>query len=504
MSSPDTRLNPPQPTVADPTTGLAGQTLAYGLSTFIIPALGLITLPVFARALTRSEYGLLELATAVTFVALIVMDCGLTGATQRSYFDYSQQQTIHRHRVVLTAFVTTTLLAMLVSAALLAFRGEVAWWLLGDSGATALVAVVALSLVPMNTARFLSETMRLRFQAVNFLIAAAIAGGLASVIGLVSVVAFGGGPEAIVLGVAIGNAIAAVYGYTVVRDSLSGGLSRFELRRMLRFGLPLLPSALAVWSLSLIDRIILANLGSLEQVGQYAIATRVSYLLVIGTTGFILALGPFLLSTYSVNPEQELATRGRTLTYLAFILCSGALVLTLFAKEAIAILAPAFDDAYKAVGPLTFGGVAYGLASVLIIGIAISRRTIYLALATSLAAAVNIVLNLILIPPYGFVGSATGATIGYGVLAVSYYYVAQRLYPTPYELTKIIWIVTTAAAFSVLGVLTIEPTLLEIAIKLLGFAGFFAVVWMSSAIRAAELSELRRFARAAIQGGRSA
>jgi O-antigen/teichoic acid export membrane protein len=497
-SAPNPEAGTP-PTAVDPTSTLAGPTLAYGLSRFIVPVLGLITLPIFARALTHSEYGLLELATAVTFVALILMDCGLTNATQRSYFDYTAEHAARRHSVVLTAFVTTTFLAIVVTAAMLAFRDNVAAWLLGDRGATTLAAVVALSLIPMNTARFLSETMRLRFQARNFLVSAAIAGVVASAVGLVGVVGFDGGSDAIILGVAIGNALAALYAFVVVRDALSGGLSRFELRRMLAFGLPLLPAALAAWSLSLVDRIILTNLKSLEEVGQYAIATRVSYLLVIATAGFILALGPFLLATYSESPPQELATRGRTLTYLAFILCSGALVLTLFAKEAIAILAPAFDDAYKAVGPLALGGVAYGLASVLMIGVAISRRTSYIAVATLLAAAVNIALNFALIPPFGFVGSAIAAAIGYGVLAVSYYYVAQRVYPTPYELAKIIWIVAAATAVSLLGVLSVEPMALELALKLLGLAGFLSVVWVTGAIRVPELIELRRFAAAALR-----
>jgi len=57
--------------VVPPDTGpLAKQTFAYGLSGLIGPVVGLITLPIFARALTQGQYGLLELGTTTTTVAL--------------------------------------------------------------------------------------------------------------------------------------------------------------------------------------------------------------------------------------------------------------------------------------------------------------------------------------------------------------------------------------------------------------------------------------------------
>ena len=96
-------------------------------------------------------------------------------------------------------------------------------------------------------------------------------------------------------------------------------------------------------------------------------------------TAFLFALSPFLLSTYAEDPEQEKAARGRTLTYLTFILALAGLTLTLFAKEIIEVLAPKFDDAYLAVGPLALGTALYGVATVLTTGLAIVRKTMHLA-----------------------------------------------------------------------------------------------------------------------------
>jgi O-antigen/teichoic acid export membrane protein len=382
--------------------------------------------------------------------------------------------------------------------ALLALRNDVSRALFGTTDDAALIVLIAASLVPMNTARFLTETMRIRFQATHFLIAAVITAIASGAAGVIGVVLFDGGPAYVLLGIAIGSTMAAIYGFAVVSDSLHGRIWRFELRRMLAYGIPLIPSGLAAWALAFADRIILANLRDLQEVGEYAVASRLSLVLIIGSTAFLLALWPLLLSTHSENPERERATRGRTLTYLTFVLCCGALIITLAARELLEVVAPGYDDAYKAVGPLSLGGVAYALSALLMTGILISRRTIHLAAFALLAAGVNIALNLALVPPFGFVGSAVGTAVGYGVLAVAYYRVAQRLYRTPYEPVKVVSIVVAAALCSLLGLLSLESLALEFVLKLVGFAAFLGLTWASGAIRGAELEELRRFGRAMV------
>jgi peptidoglycan biosynthesis protein MviN/MurJ (putative lipid II flippase) len=76
--------------------------------------------------------------------------------------------------------------------------------------------------------------------------------------------------------------------------------------------------------------------------------------------------------------------------------------------------------AIVAVGPLSFGLVAYRLAALLTTGFALARRTGRLALLSLTAAVANVALNAALIPPFGYVGSAFATGTGYVVLAVTY------------------------------------------------------------------------------------
>jgi O-antigen/teichoic acid export membrane protein len=185
------------------------------------------------------------------------------------------------------------------------------------------------------------------------------------------------------------------------------------------------------------------------------------------------------------------------------VLGLGALALTLFAEELVAVFAPDYSDAPAAVGPLAFGAVGYGAAAVLITGIALARRTLYVALLATLAGVVNISLNFALIPPFGIFGAALASAAGYAVLALLYYWAAQRVYPTPFEPRKVLTILALAVAASLAAALPVEGVA-AVGVKLAALAAFIGAVVASGTIGRAELVELGRFMRGMVLGRRNA
>ena len=488
VAGPQGLLIPPSRTAQ-----LARQTAVYGLSGIAMPAVGMITLPIFARAFSPAEYGLVELSMVGMAVALSFADAGFATATQRSFYDYREDQIVERKTVVTTGFCATSVAALLVAAILLATREDVAVLLYGRRNETGLVTLVALSIPVWIAASFLREVMRLRFRASPYLVSTVFGAVLSGAFGVAAVLAFDSGVEGILLGIVVGNAAAAAYGAIAVRHDLSTHLSGAELRRMLRFGLPLVPAGLAIWGLTFVDRIMLSRLGDLGEVGEYAVASRVSGVVNLGVTGFLLALGPYLLSIYSEDRGLEKIVRGRALTYLTFGLTLASLCVTVFGREIVSLVAPAYDDAHKALGPLTFSAVAFGLSGIVMAGISLARRTTYFAVLAGGAAGINVGLNFALIPPFGMVGAAVAAGAAYGCLALAYYLVGQRLYPTPYEPAKVLTMLALAVACAPAGLMSLEPEVLELLLKGLVVGVFVASVRLTGALGPNEFRELQRF-----------
>jgi O-antigen/teichoic acid export membrane protein len=484
-----------------PTGGLAQQTAIYGLSGVALPVVGLITLPIFARALSQAEFGILALATVASFLALAVADSGFASAALRSYYDYTDADEAERQKVVFTAFSSTTAIALLIAVVGVLANEPISELLFGRKGLGSIVIVIALSVPLITVANFLREAMRFRFRARDYLVSSLVGAVLAGAVGIVAVLAFDLGPKGVLIGLLVGNGAAAAYGLLVLRYDLGHDFSRYELRKMLAFGLPLVPTAISLWALALVDRIMLEKLGNLSDVGQYEVANRVAGVLLFGVNAFMLALGPYLYSIFSEDRTLEKVTRGRILTYFTFTLSLAALALTLFAREVISLVAPDFPDSYKAVGLLSLGMLAFGVGSIAMAGISLARRTVYFALFTGAAGIFNIALNFALIPPYGMVGAAFATAAAYALLAALYYWMAQRVYPTPYEPWKVLALLGLAVLCSVPGFVRIEPHALEIAVKLLALVVFVVGARMSGAIGGGELGELRRFVRGMVPFG---
>jgi len=472
---------------------LAKQTIVYGLSGVMLQAVGVVTLPVFARAFTRDEYGVLEIGLVVSAFVLTIVDLGLASAAQRSYYDYPQADSDARKAVVFTALSVTTAVAILAASILAAFSEPLAAWLYGSRDERPFLLAVALAVPLVVLANFLREVMRLRFRAWSYVVASTLAAVVSTVVSVTGVVALDWGISAIFVGVIAGSTLAAVYGIAVVHRDVGRRFSTKELRAMLFYGVPLVPAALSLWGLALLDRVMLGKLADLTEVGEYAVANRVSSLLMLAVTAFALAFGPFIFSIYSEDREKEKIVRAKALTYLTIVLLAGGVALTLFAREAIDVVAPRFDRAYEAVGPLTLGVVAFGISSVVLAGISFARRTVYVAGIAAAAVLVNAVLNLILIPPFGMIGAAVAATAGYTTLAVVQYFVAQRLYPTPYELGKIVRGTAIAVALGSIGLLTLEPLALAFAVKALAFLAFLPALRIAGVVEAADVGKVREF-----------
>jgi O-antigen/teichoic acid export membrane protein len=425
-------------------------------------------------------------------VAQTVVDLGFASASQRSYYDYSETDRDARKRVLFTAIVSTTSLAIVMATVLALSREALSRWLFDGASAETLIVAIAASVPLVNAATMLRETMRLRFRRWSYVISAVLAAILSAGVAVVLVVAFHVGVEAIFLGAICGNALAVVYGVFVSRRDIGLRFSFPDLRVMLAYGLPLVPAALAIWALALVDRVILSRLTNLAEVGQYAVANRVSSLLMLGVSAFALAFGPYIFSLYSQNPETEKIVRAKALTYFVVVLLLGAVTLTLFAREVITIVAPNYDRAYKAVGPLTLGIVAFGISLVVTSGISFARRTRYLPLIAGAAALANVLLNFALIPPFGMVGAAVATAIGYAVLAVLQHGVAQRVYPTPYETGKLARALLLGVAFGSVSLVKIDPLALSFGVHTAALAGFVVSLRLASVVDATDVAHARR------------
>ena len=420
----------------------------YGIGGLVSRVIAVLLLPVYTRYLTPADYGKIETLLALTTVMGLILRAGITSAFFRFYFDVDDDA--GRLRVLRTSFWFTMGGGTLGLLLLLALADPVSSLLFGTEDAANLVRASGVALWATVNYEQLTALFRVEERSVAFVSASLANVFLTIGLTLLLVVALEKGP----LGVIVGNFSGTLIVYLTLlgyrREQLGLQFDRGLLREMNRFGLPLVPTALFLWMTNFSDRFFLVWLADVAEAGLYSVGVRVASAMVLLLTAFRMAWPAF---AYSIRDEGEARrTYAFVLTYLTVVTAWVALALTLLSPWLVDLLAAdQFAESSRVVGPLAFATVAYAAYVVIAIGVGRARRTQFNWVVTGVAAVVNVLLNLLLIPAYGMMGAAIATVAAYSTMAIAMAWWSQRIYPVPYQWRRVVTATLGAVALAAVG-----------------------------------------------------
>jgi O-antigen/teichoic acid export membrane protein len=420
----------------------------YGAGAVVSRLLGVLLLPVVTRYLHRSDLGAVDTLIALSVVLVIVLRAGISMAFFRFYFD--AEDDAGRVTVVRTSFWFTmaTATAGLVLGAV--FAGPISQALFSTHDRANLVRAGFVLLWAQMNYEQLTALFRVEERSVAY-VAATIANVIVTVGATILLVAVW---HEGATGVLVGNFAGTLTVYFVLlayrRFQLGLEFDRRLFREMQRFGLPLVPSGLALWVVDLADRFLLLKLKNTAEVGLYSVGVRISSALLILLIALRTAWPAF---AYSIRDDDEAKrTYGFVLTYVLYACCWLSLALSLLAPWLVKLLAtPRFYPGSRVVPLLAFGATAFIAFNVMSIGIGRAKQTQFNWVVTGVAAAVNIGLNFVLIPPYGMMGAAAATLVAYTIMFLGMTVRAQQVFHVPYQWRRVALAVGAAAGLTVLG-----------------------------------------------------
>jgi O-antigen/teichoic acid export membrane protein len=442
---------------------LGKHSVIYGLGGLVSRILAVLLLPLYTRYLSPSDYGKVETLIALTTVIGIALRMGIHSAFFRFYFDSPELE--HRRLVLRTSFWFTMGTATAGLLAGLLLSAPIADVLFGSPDDSELVMAAFVGLWAGMNYEQVTSLFRVEERSVAF-VSASLANVLLTIgATLLLVVVLDEGPIGVIVGNFTGTLLvyAALIGYR--REQLGLQFDRSLLREMNRFGVPLVPTALFLWVTNFSDRLFLVKLADTEEVGLYSVGVRIASAMVLLLTAFRLAWPAF---AYSIEDEGEARrTYAFVLTYLVLLTTWVAAALALLSPWIVEwIAASAFAESSRVVGPLAFAAVAFGAYIVVAIGVGRARRTQFNWVVTGAAAAVNVGLNLLLIPPYGMMGAAVATVAAYLTMFLGMAWWAQRIYPVPYQWRRVLTAAAVGVALVVAGKLLDTNLAVAVALSL--------------------------------------
>ena len=466
-----------------------GETIVYGLTGVASTLASVFLIPIYTRILTPGDYGVIALLSTFSNIIGVIAAMGMGSAVFWAYFRAKGEE---RPSVVGTSFIFQTLFPLLISAVIFLMSGSISQLLFGSTGNAYLVELAAVALffnagiaVPLALLR--AEGHPTNFVSINLV---RLLSTLFISIVLVAVLRYG--LAGVFWASLIGSALGYLAGLVYTFKRISFTFSKYWFLEMLKFGAPMMPAGLAIWTLNSSDRYFLNAFASTADVGIYNIGYKVGSLIALIVSALQLAYPRFLWSVFHDKPNPKDYYK-KIVTYFFLINLSAAFTISIFSREAVKILTgSAFHSAYIVVPFVAFSYVAYGLFQSFGTGVTVVRKTYFSALAALGAAVFNLFMNYVLISRFGMMGAAVSTLLSFAFLAFLELRFSQRVYPINFEFGRMLKATLAGVALVIAASflnLDILPSLL---VKSLLFLVFPALLYLFGFFEERELKKLSR------------
>lgn len=215
-------------------------------------------------------------------------------------------------------------------------------------------------------------------------------------------------------------------------------------RNMLVFAVPMIPHYLAQHIMLSSDRIMISEFADLSSAGIYNLSSNICSIVMIMWSAVNASLAPY---TYNKLNNNEGSDVGKVSHGVLLLYAAVCLAVTLAAPEIIRFLAPnEYYGGIYVIPPMTAAAFVSALYNIYANVEFYYKRKEGITAATIAASAVNVTLNFIFIPRYGYIAAAYTTLASYIVLAAINYMNYKKCPVNSIYNDRLVLLLTVAAA----------------------------------------------------------
>lgn len=451
-------------------------TVTYAVPAMLSQGLGVILLPIYARVLTRDEFGAMDLILAVAPIVTVVMSLEIQQGLARLRVDAEPEE---RRRMTGTAWIASGCGLFIFVVVGLSAAGPLGHLIFGRDGMSTSVRLGVLSIAATAVYNVVIGQFRWELRSRTYALVSSLYAIFAVGLTVILTVVHRLGLSGILLSQTVAAAVATLAALALLRGSWRPVVDRAHLRRMLAFSLPLIPASLSVFVTLYFNRLALRYFGGLGDVASYGMGARVAGFVGLLIVGMQSAVTPLVYNHYrDKDTPRQLAHVFSGVVGLCIVVC---VALNVFAADIVTLFA---GRAYLSsatlvalIAPALLMGQLYVFAPGISIGLK-TRAQLGVAVA---AAVVDVIANLAFVPTLGALGGALATVISSSAFLGLWVRVSQRYYPIPFEGRRLTRALALFALLSVVATLVRSATApldaLGLALKVVVALGGLALLY---------------------------
>lgn len=389
---------------------LAKNTFIIAIGTFLPKFSSIITLPIITGGLTKAEMGTYDLISTLVSLFLPVATLQIQSAAFRFLIDVREDEKETKKIItnIISFILPTSLIALTILYLCLGNVSLVIRWLICLYFFSDILMLSTQQIVRglSNNKLYSASSVTISFSNM-LLIVLTISVGKQGLVGVLA---------SITIATTIGLILLLVKGHILSRIDLSL-LSRKTLLEMLSYSWPMIPNSLSNWVLSFSDRAVLTAFMGLEANAIYSVANKIPAL-------FTTVQGTFV---FAWQENASLASKDSDAdTYYAemfdsiFGILVGIMALLIAATPILfwLLIRGDYKEAYYQM-PILFMGMLFSSMASFIGGIYVAhKKTRSVGVTTILAAACNLVIDLVFVHKIGIFAASISTLVSYVFLTI--------------------------------------------------------------------------------------
>lgn len=398
----------------------------YFIATLFNKGIGFVTVPIFSRILTTSDYGTVTTFNSWVSMISVFISLALYNAVRNSFVDMDDKERPHFLSTIITftGLVFLTVMGVCVVATVFVPRNI----------NTALIFMCIIQSFGYALINDYSYYLMMRYR-YKFRAALMVLPGLISVVLSIFAILFilkdnlylgRIVPTTAVYGIFAIVVLMAVYSKTKPELNLD------YLKYGLKIALPLVLHSIALQILSQSDRVMITSLRNAAETGVYSLVYNLSMIATVITTSLDGIWVPWFTGKLKERKIREINVLAmdyvHLMTYaMVALILVGPEILKIFADQR-------YWEGMSIIPPIALANYMIFMYTMYVYIEHYYKKTVYITKNTLIAAGLNVILNFILIPKYGYVAAAYTTLVSYFVAFILHSRYAKKIEPDIYPL----------------------------------------------------------------------
>lgn len=409
---------------------LVKNSFIISIGTFLPKLVSIITLPIVTAGLTKAEYGTYDLITTMVSCVLPFITLQIHAAAFRFLVDArNNKQETEKIISSLLFYIVGISVVSLVAVYFILYKLSMILRLMICLYFFLDTLVLSMRQVVRGIAKNMIYSISAVLQAVTEMTLVVVSIKCADM-GLIGMLL------SFNIAFLASNAVLLIGGRVFLYVKLSK-VSKDSVIQMLKYSWPLVPTVLSDWVLSISDRTIITAFIGIEATAIYGVANKIPSLLNLIKTTFTYAWQENASISSDSDDKDEYYTRvfrtiyNITVGATAMLIAGTPIIFRIFIKGD-------YSEAYPQI-PILFLGFFFSLLSAFFGGVYVAnKKTVSMGVTTFVAAAINVIIDLLFIKLIGIYAASISTVAGYLFLFAFRTVDLRKKYNMRFDLLKII------------------------------------------------------------------